>query len=220
MPSASSVAPAGLLAGTGLRPEHLRPGYSNASIGRSCWWAWAAASACSWPGAGACRARRTRASRCASLNLARLETRWCGWSRCARSTRTASKRRRATASSGTCASPRCPSPAKPRPTSRPRCKGQAEGHMLPFVVRDVPSGKVIGTTSYHDIVPAVERLEIGYTWYGRELAAHPRQHHLQAAADDARVRDARRRSWWAGAPTTSTSPASAPSSASAPGRTA
>jgi RimJ/RimL family protein N-acetyltransferase len=46
-------------------------------------------------------------------------------------------------------------------------KGQSEGHMLPFVARDVPSGKIIGTTRYHDIVPAIERLEIGYTWYGR-----------------------------------------------------
>jgi RimJ/RimL family protein N-acetyltransferase len=46
-------------------------------------------------------------------------------------------------------------------------KGQAEGHMLPFVVVDTESGRVIGTTRYHDIVPVVERLEIGYTWYGR-----------------------------------------------------
>jgi N-acetyltransferase len=46
-------------------------------------------------------------------------------------------------------------------------KGQGEGHMLPFVVRDVPSGKIIGTTRYHDIVSAIERLEIGYTWYGK-----------------------------------------------------
>jgi RimJ/RimL family protein N-acetyltransferase len=46
-------------------------------------------------------------------------------------------------------------------------KGQAEGHMLPFAVRDRPSGKVIGTTRYHDIVPAIDRLEIGYTWYGK-----------------------------------------------------
>ena len=46
-------------------------------------------------------------------------------------------------------------------------KGHDEGHMLPFVVRDVASGKIIGTTRYHDIVPAVERLEIGYTWYGK-----------------------------------------------------
>lgn len=46
-------------------------------------------------------------------------------------------------------------------------KGQADGHMLPFAVVDAPSGRVIGTTRYHDIVPAVERLEIGYTWYGK-----------------------------------------------------
>ena len=46
-------------------------------------------------------------------------------------------------------------------------KGLADGHMLPFVVRDKSGGQVIGSTRYHDIVPAVERLEIGYTWYGR-----------------------------------------------------
>jgi RimJ/RimL family protein N-acetyltransferase len=46
-------------------------------------------------------------------------------------------------------------------------KGQGEGHMLPFVVRDIASGKVIGTSRYHDIVTAIERLEIGYTWYGK-----------------------------------------------------
>jgi N-acetyltransferase len=46
-------------------------------------------------------------------------------------------------------------------------KGMDEGHMLPFVVRDAPSGKIIGTTRYHDIVPAIDRLEIGYTWYAK-----------------------------------------------------
>ncbi|MCD6078413.1 MAG: putative acetyltransferase [Ramlibacter sp.] len=46
-------------------------------------------------------------------------------------------------------------------------KGRQDGHMLPFVVVDVASGRVIGSTRYHDIVPAVERLEIGYTWYGK-----------------------------------------------------
>lgn len=45
--------------------------------------------------------------------------------------------------------------------------GQERGHMLPFVVVDTASGRVIGSTRYHDIVPAVERLEIGYTWYGQ-----------------------------------------------------
>ena len=52
-------------------------------------------------------------------------------------------------------------------------KGQDEGHMLPFVVRDVASGKIIGSTRYHDIVPAVERLEIGYTWYGKSWQRSP-----------------------------------------------
>ncbi|HSV34910.1 MAG TPA: GNAT family N-acetyltransferase [Ramlibacter sp.] len=46
-------------------------------------------------------------------------------------------------------------------------QGQADGHMLAFVVRDLASGRVVGSTRFHDIVPAVERLEIGYTWYGR-----------------------------------------------------
>jgi RimJ/RimL family protein N-acetyltransferase len=35
------------------------------------------------------------------------------------------------------------------------------------VVRDVRSGSVIGATRYHDIVPALDRVEIGYTWYGQ-----------------------------------------------------
>lgn len=46
-------------------------------------------------------------------------------------------------------------------------KGYEDGSMLPFVVRDIASGALIGSTRYHDIVPAVERLEIGYTWYGK-----------------------------------------------------
>jgi RimJ/RimL family protein N-acetyltransferase len=46
-------------------------------------------------------------------------------------------------------------------------KGQTEGHMLPFVVRDIPGGRIVGSTRYHDIVKEVERLEIGYTWYGK-----------------------------------------------------
>ncbi|EGF30899.1 GCN5-like N-acetyltransferase [Oxalobacteraceae bacterium IMCC9480] len=38
---------------------------------------------------------------------------------------------------------------------------------LPFIVRDIASNAVIGTTSYHDIVPALGRVEIGHTWYAR-----------------------------------------------------
>ena len=44
-------------------------------------------------------------------------------------------------------------------------EGQAAGHMLPWAVRDLATGEVAGTTRYHDIVPAIDRVEIGYTWY-------------------------------------------------------
>jgi len=43
----------------------------------------------------------------------------------------------------------------------------AEGHRLAFAVLDAGTGAVIGSSSYHDIVPAVDRLEIGYTWYAQ-----------------------------------------------------
>ena len=34
-----------------------------------------------------------------------------------------------------------------------------------FAVTNATSGEVLGSTSYHDILPAVKRVEIGYTWY-------------------------------------------------------
>lgn len=46
-------------------------------------------------------------------------------------------------------------------------RGIKEGHMLPWVVRDLKSGAIIGSTRYHDIVAAVDRVEIGYTWYAQ-----------------------------------------------------
>ncbi|NML63534.1 GNAT family N-acetyltransferase [Massilia sp. RP-1-19] len=36
-----------------------------------------------------------------------------------------------------------------------------------FAVVDLATGAVMGTTSYHDILPAVDRVEIGWTWYAR-----------------------------------------------------
>jgi RimJ/RimL family protein N-acetyltransferase len=44
--------------------------------------------------------------------------------------------------------------------------GQAAGKMLPWAVRDLASGTIVGCTRYHDIVPEIDRVEIGYTWYG------------------------------------------------------
>ena len=72
-------------------------------------------------------------------------------------------------------------------------KGQRDGHMLPWAVRDLTSDTIVGSTRYHDIVPAIDRVEIGYTWYAAALPAHPRQHDLQAAAARARLRHARLR---------------------------
>ena len=45
--------------------------------------------------------------------------------------------------------------------------GLEASHMLPFAVRELATGHIVGSTRYHDIVPAVERLEIGYTWYAQ-----------------------------------------------------
>jgi N-acetyltransferase len=44
--------------------------------------------------------------------------------------------------------------------------GQRAGHMLPWVVRDAATGAIAGSTRYHDIVAPIDRVEIGYTWYG------------------------------------------------------
>ena len=38
---------------------------------------------------------------------------------------------------------------------------------LAFAVIDAASGAVMGTTSYHDIVPNIDRVEIGWTWYAK-----------------------------------------------------
>jgi RimJ/RimL family protein N-acetyltransferase len=44
-------------------------------------------------------------------------------------------------------------------------KAREAGHRFAFAVRDQATGTVLGSSSYHDILPAVKRVEIGYTWY-------------------------------------------------------
>jgi RimJ/RimL family protein N-acetyltransferase len=44
--------------------------------------------------------------------------------------------------------------------------GRSAGHMLPWAVRELESGAIVGSTRYHDIVADADRVEIGYTWYG------------------------------------------------------
>jgi RimJ/RimL family protein N-acetyltransferase len=41
------------------------------------------------------------------------------------------------------------------------------GNRFAFAVTDVATGTVLGCTSFHDIVPAVKRVEIGWTWYAK-----------------------------------------------------
>ncbi|WP_431098112.1 GNAT family N-acetyltransferase [Polaromonas aquatica] len=41
----------------------------------------------------------------------------------------------------------------------------ATANRLAFAVTDAATGEVLGSTSYHDIVPNLKRVEIGYTWY-------------------------------------------------------
>ena len=44
------------------------------------------------------------------------------------------------------------------------------GNRFAFAVLEAGTGTVLGCTSYHDIVPAVKRVEIGWTWYARRCA--------------------------------------------------
>src|SRR3954468_16494105 len=44
-------------------------------------------------------------------------------------------------------------------------QGQRDGHMLPWAVRDLATGDLVGCPRFHDIVAAIDRVEIGYTWY-------------------------------------------------------
>ena len=60
-----------------------------------------------------------------------------------------------------------PQPAQAEAYVAAALRGLEAGHMLPWVVRDLESGAVIGSTRYHDVVTEIDRVEIGYTWYAR-----------------------------------------------------
>jgi RimJ/RimL family protein N-acetyltransferase len=60
-----------------------------------------------------------------------------------------------------------PEPSTTRAYVDSALAGQHEGHMLPWAVRELVTGEVAGSTRYHDIVAAVDRVEIGYTFYAR-----------------------------------------------------
>ena len=43
--------------------------------------------------------------------------------------------------------------------------GFRNGSQLPWVVRELGSGEIVGSTRYHDIVRDIDRVEIGFTFY-------------------------------------------------------
>ena len=62
-----------------------------------------------------------------------------------------------------------PEPEQTRAYIQTALAGRAAGHRFAFVVLDAANGEVLGSTSYHDIVPTVNRLEIGWTWYAQRV---------------------------------------------------
>ena len=62
-----------------------------------------------------------------------------------------------------------PEPEKTRAYIDAALAGQDKGDMLPWAVRDLKSGAIVGSTRYHDIIPAADRVEIGYTWYAKRM---------------------------------------------------
>lgn len=62
-----------------------------------------------------------------------------------------------------------PEPAETRAYIETALAGKRASQRLPFVVVNDEDGQIIGSTSFHDIVPAVRRLEIGYTWYAKRV---------------------------------------------------
>jgi len=71
-----------------------------------------------------------------------------------------------------------PEPENTRAYIETALQARAEGHRFAFAVVDDDTGQVIGSSSYHDILPAVRRVEIGYTWY----AASRQRSHVNTAA--------------------------------------
>ncbi len=66
-----------------------------------------------------------------------------------------------------------PEPEQTRAYLEDKLRLREAGSLFAFAVLDEASGQVLGCTSYHDIVPALKRVEIGWTWYAK---SHQRTH--------------------------------------------
>ncbi len=62
-----------------------------------------------------------------------------------------------------------PEPENTRAYIEAAQKAREDGHRLAFAVIDSTTNTVLGSTSYHDIVANIKRVEIGYTWYRKSL---------------------------------------------------
>ena len=60
-----------------------------------------------------------------------------------------------------------PAPEETRDYIETALRMRDEGNRFAFAVTDETTGRVIGSTSYHDIVGVIRRVEIGYTWYAK-----------------------------------------------------
>jgi RimJ/RimL family protein N-acetyltransferase len=58
-----------------------------------------------------------------------------------------------------------PSPDRAEAYVADALAGLQAGHMVPWAVRELSTNTIIGSTRYHDVVPVIDRVEIGYTWY-------------------------------------------------------
>ncbi len=62
-----------------------------------------------------------------------------------------------------------PEPQDTRSYIEAALKMRDDGNRFAFAVVDDATSEVLGSTSYHDILPAVKRVEIGYTWYRKSV---------------------------------------------------
>jgi RimJ/RimL family protein N-acetyltransferase len=60
-----------------------------------------------------------------------------------------------------------PAPTETKAYVETALAGQREGRMLPWAVRNLATGTVVGSTRFHDIAADIDRVEIGYTWYAK-----------------------------------------------------
>ena len=62
-----------------------------------------------------------------------------------------------------------PEPQDTRAYIEAALRMREDGSRFAFAVVDDATGTVLGSTSFHDILPAVKRVEIGWTWYRKSV---------------------------------------------------